>query len=102
MLIVSLACSFCKGASMSQENKDNEKKEMWFDYEVIKNDNTDSNVAYYLRGKKVYGLTRLPGNPDILMPTDKKGRSCSVEGYRYFTDKSGKLAVLIDVKLFLK
>jgi hypothetical protein len=74
-----------------------EKKEMWFDYEIIKNNNPDSNIAYYLRGKKVYGLTRLPGNPDILRPRNNKGRSCAVEGYRYFTDKSGKLTVLIDV-----
>jgi|WetSurMetagenome_2_1015567.scaffolds.fasta_scaffold23794_6 hypothetical protein len=71
-------------------------------FEVIKNDNPDSNIAYYLKGRKAFGLVRIPDNPNYLCATDQDGKPCFVNGFRYFTDETGKLAVALPIKVPFK
>jgi len=67
-------------------------------YEVLKNDHPRSNIVYYLRNeKRVYGLVRCPNKDNIYYATNAQGRSCYINGYKYFTDRKGRLEVLIDV-----
>jgi hypothetical protein len=63
-------------------------------FEVIKNANKNSNISYYLRANRVYGLLRFPGNPDILYATNSRGKACKVNGCCCFTDKDGHLAAI--------
>jgi hypothetical protein len=78
------------------EMNEEEKKEMFFDYEVIKNDHPDSNIAYYLkRRKSVIGLIRFANNSQILYATNSKWRGCKVNDYCHFTDKDGRLTAIV-------
>lgn len=67
-------------------------------YEVIRNDNKESDIAYLLKGKwALYRLVRYNSRPEYMYALNSRGKICSIKGNCTFTDRDGKLELVLPI-----
>lgn len=76
-------------------NKESRKEEgvkILLGYKVLRNDNNESNIGYFLIGSRtVYKLLRHDNRPEYMFAVNSKGRICCIKGTSTFTDQGGAL-----------